>query len=86
MNDGLPDKFGVLVGTSEHCPEMLKMSFIIFVMVFSGLALSSVVTELAVRPLERMLFPNLGLVLPNWSKRLCFKYFDNVDSPTRGSI
>jgi len=29
--------------------------FIIFLMVFSGLALSSVVTELAVRPLERML-------------------------------
>jgi len=29
--------------------------FIVFLMVFSGLALSSVVTELAVRPLERML-------------------------------
>eukprot|EP00933_Yihiella_yeosuensis_P040941 TRINITY_DN35358_c0_g1_i1.p1 TRINITY_DN35358_c0_g1~~TRINITY_DN35358_c0_g1_i1.p1 ORF type:complete len:914 (-),score=185.54 TRINITY_DN35358_c0_g1_i1:246-2987(-) len=31
------------------------MIFVIFIMVFSGLTLSSVVTELAVRPLERML-------------------------------
>lgn len=34
---------------------MLSISFVTFVMVFSGLALSNVVTELAVRPLERML-------------------------------
>mmetsp|Transcript_1067 Transcript_1067/g.2443 ORF Transcript_1067/g.2443 Transcript_1067/m.2443 type:complete len:904 (-) Transcript_1067:130-2841(-) len=34
---------------------MLSILFIIAIMVFSGLALSSVVTELAVRPLERML-------------------------------
>jgi len=35
--------------------SMLNIFFIICIMVFSGLALSSVVTELAVRPLERML-------------------------------
>jgi len=34
---------------------MATIFFIIFIMVFSGLALSNVVTELAVRPLERML-------------------------------
>eukprot|EP00971_Amphidinium_carterae_P073363 1450771-Amphidinium_carterae.1 len=34
---------------------MASMGYIIFMMVFSGLALSSVVNELAVRPLERML-------------------------------
>eukprot|EP00747_Dinoflagellata_sp_TGD_P108589 gnl/TRDRNA2_/TRDRNA2_170462_c1_seq3.p1 gnl/TRDRNA2_/TRDRNA2_170462_c1~~gnl/TRDRNA2_/TRDRNA2_170462_c1_seq3.p1 ORF type:complete len:707 (-),score=157.45 gnl/TRDRNA2_/TRDRNA2_170462_c1_seq3:439-2373(-) len=34
---------------------MLNIGFVIFIMVFSGLTLSSVVTELAVRPLERML-------------------------------
>lgn len=35
--------------------NMMQICFIILVMVFSGLALSNVVTELAVRPLERML-------------------------------
>merc|ERR1719210_132973 len=39
----------------EACFAMATICFIIFIMVFSGLALSSVVTELAVRPLERML-------------------------------
>mmetsp|Transcript_34038 Transcript_34038/g.86106 ORF Transcript_34038/g.86106 Transcript_34038/m.86106 type:complete len:897 (-) Transcript_34038:184-2874(-) len=34
---------------------LLTIVFIIFIMIFSSLALSSVVTELAVRPLERML-------------------------------
>jgi cAMP-specific phosphodiesterase 4 len=34
---------------------LLTIIFIIFIMIFSSLALSSVVTELAVRPLERML-------------------------------
>jgi len=40
---------------SEACLQAITTLFIIFSMVFSGLALSSVVTELAVRPLERML-------------------------------
>jgi len=35
--------------------SMCTITFIVFIMVFSGLALSSVVNELAVRPLERML-------------------------------
>lgn len=34
---------------------MLKICFIIGIMIFSGLALTNIVTELAVRPLERML-------------------------------
>jgi len=34
---------------------MVNITFIISIMIFSGLALSNVVTELAVRPLERML-------------------------------
>mmetsp|Transcript_46727 Transcript_46727/g.108976 ORF Transcript_46727/g.108976 Transcript_46727/m.108976 type:complete len:887 (-) Transcript_46727:124-2784(-) len=53
---------GVMVGfnmwTTQRIQSgmtMLSIVFIIFIMVFSGLALSSVVTELAVRPLERML-------------------------------
>lgn len=51
-----------LVGFNMHGPVVseailgtLTTVFIIFSMVFSGLTLSSVVTELAVRPLERML-------------------------------
>lgn len=39
----------------EAALAILNILFIIFIMIFSGLALSSVVTELAVRPLERML-------------------------------
>jgi len=39
----------------EAAFSMATMVFIIIIMVFCGLALSSVVTELAVRPLERML-------------------------------
>eukprot|EP00931_Biecheleriopsis_adriatica_P017875 TRINITY_DN12675_c0_g1_i1.p1 TRINITY_DN12675_c0_g1~~TRINITY_DN12675_c0_g1_i1.p1 ORF type:complete len:925 (+),score=208.56 TRINITY_DN12675_c0_g1_i1:81-2777(+) len=39
----------------EAALSIATMIFIIIIMVFSGLALSSVVTELAVRPLERML-------------------------------
>merc|ERR1719359_2123806 len=35
--------------------SMCSMIFVMFIMIFSGLVLSSVVTELAVRPLERML-------------------------------
>jgi len=52
----------LLVGFNMHQPtmhqsalNMLNMFLVVFIMVFSGLALSSVVTELAVRPLERML-------------------------------
>eukprot|EP00929_Paragymnodinium_shiwhaense_P117905 TRINITY_DN8939_c0_g1_i1.p1 TRINITY_DN8939_c0_g1~~TRINITY_DN8939_c0_g1_i1.p1 ORF type:complete len:934 (-),score=209.72 TRINITY_DN8939_c0_g1_i1:157-2958(-) len=50
------------VGFNMHGPKQIEAAmsictvlFIIFLMIFSGLALSSVVTELAVRPLERML-------------------------------
>merc|ERR1719491_981903 len=50
------------VGFNMHQPEqvekglaILNIFFIIGIMIFSGLALSNVVTELAVRPLERML-------------------------------
>ena len=39
----------------EAAFSMSTMVFIILIMVFCGLALSSVVTDLAVRPLERML-------------------------------
>jgi len=39
----------------EGALAILNIVFIIFIMIFSGLALSSVVNELAVRPLERML-------------------------------
>lgn len=39
----------------EAAFSMSTMAFIILIMVFCGLALSSVVTDLAVRPLERML-------------------------------
>ncbi|CAE8681829.1 unnamed protein product, partial [Polarella glacialis] len=39
----------------EAAFAIATMIFIIFIMVFSGLTLSSVVTDLAVRPLERML-------------------------------
>mmetsp|Transcript_114630 Transcript_114630/g.220881 ORF Transcript_114630/g.220881 Transcript_114630/m.220881 type:complete len:984 (-) Transcript_114630:115-3066(-) len=39
----------------DHGLAILNIAFIIFIMIFSGLALSSVVTQLAVRPLERML-------------------------------
>jgi len=51
-----------MVGFNMHAPNqlesilaMLTIIFIVFIMVFSGLALSSVVMQLAVRPLERML-------------------------------
>jgi hypothetical protein len=51
-----------MVGFNMHAPAMLErglailqIGFIIGIMIFSGLALSNVVTELAVRPLERML-------------------------------
>jgi hypothetical protein len=51
-----------MVGYNMHQTQMLdkglamvNIFFIICIMVFSGLALSNVVTELAVRPLERML-------------------------------
>merc|ERR1719359_2285886 len=51
-----------MVGFNMHSPQMLdkglailQIGFIIGIMIFSGLALSNVVTELAVRPLERML-------------------------------
>jgi len=51
-----------LVGFNMQAPikfeaglSMLNILFIIFSMVFSGLTLSNVVTDLAVRPLERML-------------------------------
>jgi cAMP-specific phosphodiesterase 4 len=51
-----------MVGFNMHAPNQLEsglamctICFIVFVMVFSGLALSSVVMQLAVRPLERML-------------------------------
>jgi hypothetical protein len=51
-----------MVAFNMHGPVQLEAGlsiatilFIIFIMVFSGLALSSVVNELAVRPLERML-------------------------------
>jgi len=51
-----------MVAFNLHNPYMLKSGlgivtivFILFIMIFSSLALSSVVTELAVRPLERML-------------------------------
>jgi len=54
------DKF--MVGFNMHQTQMLdkglsmvNIFFIICIMVFSGLALSNVVTELAVRPLERLL-------------------------------
>jgi hypothetical protein len=51
-----------MVGFNMHQPQQLDKGlaivmiwFIIGIMIFSGLALSNVVTELAVRPLERML-------------------------------
>jgi len=51
-----------MVAFNMHSPAQMEaglamgtMCFIIFIMLFSGLALSNVVTELAVRPLERML-------------------------------
>jgi cAMP-specific phosphodiesterase 4 len=51
-----------MIGFNFHAPRqlesglaMLTIFFIVFIMVFSGLALSSVVMQLAVRPLERML-------------------------------
>lgn len=51
-----------MIGFNMHSTIALKSGlaistvvFIIFIMIFSSLALSSVVTELAVRPLERML-------------------------------
>merc|ERR1719329_435340 len=34
---------------------MANITFIVFIMIFSGLTLSNIITELAVRPLERML-------------------------------
>lgn len=40
---------------TEAVFAIFTMIFIMFIMIFSGLVLSSVVTELAVRPLERML-------------------------------
>jgi len=53
---------GLIVGFNMHVSRqeesvlaMASMAFIVVMMVFSGLALSSVVNELAVRPLERML-------------------------------
>mmetsp|Transcript_45854 Transcript_45854/g.106584 ORF Transcript_45854/g.106584 Transcript_45854/m.106584 type:complete len:890 (+) Transcript_45854:131-2800(+) len=52
----------LVLGYNMHVPRqeesalaMASMCFIVFMMIFSGLALSSVVNELAVRPLERML-------------------------------
>mmetsp|Transcript_97445 Transcript_97445/g.297755 ORF Transcript_97445/g.297755 Transcript_97445/m.297755 type:complete len:901 (-) Transcript_97445:299-3001(-) len=52
----------IMVAFNMHATNQLKsglgivtIMFIIFLMIFSSLALSSVVTELAVRPLERML-------------------------------
>jgi len=51
-----------MVGFNMHQTEMVdkglamvNISFIICIMVFSGLALTNVITQLAVRPLERML-------------------------------
>eukprot|EP00927_Polykrikos_kofoidii_P000081 TRINITY_DN10037_c0_g1_i3.p1 TRINITY_DN10037_c0_g1~~TRINITY_DN10037_c0_g1_i3.p1 ORF type:complete len:897 (-),score=192.14 TRINITY_DN10037_c0_g1_i3:70-2760(-) len=53
---------GLMVGFNMHQPKQIESAmsiatvlFIIFIMVFSSLALSNVVTELTVRPLERML-------------------------------
>lgn len=40
---------------TEAAFAIVTINFIMFLMIFSGLVLSSVVTELAVRPLERML-------------------------------
>jgi hypothetical protein len=39
----------------DHAVACASIFFIVLIMIFSGLALSNVVTELAVRPLERML-------------------------------
>merc|ERR1740138_1337658 len=67
--------------TREALISMSSVFFILSIMVFSGLALSSTVTELAVRPLESMLATvrQIATTVFNMSAVVEEEDFDSVD-------